>query len=333
MTNKDLKEAFFKGLEYYNNNDYINARYWFNISYQHDGFRVQSLTKLIQIELREDKYAKAREMLNNNPNQEKPIFKLLYGLLENIENNFEQSKKYYRECMTSPELQYKALMALAKLNVQTGDYSIAERMYQTLQLNPKFYIQATKGLICLKILEKDFYQAEQYIMKIDRSSLTPKLTQHYDILNNYIKYYLGKLKLLDNNYDKEKDYMIYRLYDHSEELLLFHIAKHQNQEEKNTNGCFFKYLDLKKLLLDARVIIENMNANHFEVSDMYRFRLDTPIGYKNETITNDLCVVTMLGTKDIITMYPVSLSNEFDKEGFSKNEQIKLKRLKGGIKK
>ena len=75
-----------------------------------------------------------------------------------------------------------------------------------------------------------------------------------------------------------------------------------------------------------------MNGNHFELTDMYRFKLDTPIGYKGELITNDLCVVTILGTKDIITMYPVSLSNEFDNEKFSTSEQLKLKRLQGGIK-
>lgn len=111
-----------------------------------------------------------------------------------------------------------------------------------------------------------------------------------------------------------------------------HIKKHKNQSEKATNGCFFKYTDIRELLLDAREKIENMNGNHFEVLDMYRFKLDTPIGYKGELITSDLCVVTIIGTKDIITMYPVTLSDEFDKEGLSTSEKLKLKRLHGGKK-
>lgn len=330
--NIDSKQAFFNGQECWKKNDYINARYWFEISYHNDHFKIESLSKLIQIEIKEGKYAKAREILNNHQDINSPILKQIYGLLENIENNFEQSKKYYSECMHTPDMQYQSLLALAKLNVQTGDYDIASKMYQTLQLNPKFYIQSTIGLICLNILEKNFDDAKQYIMKIDQSKLTPKLTQHYRILNAYIKYFLGQLKASDNKYDPIRDYMIYRLFNHSEETLLFHIEKHRNQLEKMTNGCFFKYTDIKRLLLDAREKIENMNGNHFEVSDMYRFRLDTPIGYKGEFITNDLCVVTMIGTKDIITMYPVSLSDEFDKEGLSTSEQLKLKRLQGGIK-
>lgn len=95
-------------------------------------------------------------------------------------------------------------------------------------------------------------------------------------------------------------------------------------------ATFFKYTDLRKLLYDARKKIENMNSNHFEFSDMYRFRLDTPIGFKGDEITSDLCVVTMIGTKDILTMYTVLLSDEFDKEGFSTNKELKLKKNCGG---
>lgn len=75
-----------------------------------------------------------------------------------------------------------------------------------------------------------------------------------------------------------------------------------------------------------------MNSNHFEVSDMYRFKLDTPIGFKGDEITSDSCVVTMIGTKDILTMYPVLLSDEFDKEGFSTSNELMLKRNYGGTK-
>ena len=65
----------------------------------------------------------------------------------------------------------------------------------------------------------------------------------------------------------------------------------------------FKLKLEKKIIVRCKKIIENMNWNHFEILDMYRFKLDTPIGYKGELITNDLCVVRMIGTKDIITMY------------------------------
>ena len=88
------QQAFFNGQKCWNNSDYIKARYWFKISYHDDNFKIESLSKLIQIEIREGKYAKAREILNKNQDINSPVLKQIYGLLENIENNFEQSKKY-----------------------------------------------------------------------------------------------------------------------------------------------------------------------------------------------------------------------------------------------
>ncbi|MDD6879336.1 MAG: hypothetical protein PUD59_03785 [bacterium] len=40
----------------------------------------------------------------------------------------------------------------------------------------------------------------------------------------------------------------------------------------------------------------------------------------------------MIGTKDIVTMYPVQLSSEFDNEGFAYDKTIALKRARGGLK-
>ncbi len=327
------KDAYFKGIEFWNNNDYINARYWFEIAHKYNGkYCDLSLSKLIQIDLKRGNYAKARNLLREN--QSSAIeFKQVYGLLENIENNFEKSKTYYSQCMVVPEMQNKSLLAIAKLYIQTGDDEVARKMLETLQLNERFYIQSTISLVCLNILEKNYKDAYKYLKSIDSQQLTPKLLQHYRMLEMYLLCNLGKLKKSDNHFDPVRDYMIYRLFDDSDDLLLDHVSNHMNQNERLTNGCFFKYVDLKKLLIDAREKIENMNSNHFEVSDMYRFRLDTPIGFKGDEITRDLCVVTMIGTKDILTMYPVLLSDEFDKEGMSGSKQLLFKRNQGGVRK
>lgn len=126
------KDAYFKGIEFWNNNDYINARYYFEKAYKYNGeFGDLSLSKLIQIDLREGKYAKVRNLLWNN--QSDAIeFKQVYGLLENIENNFEKSKTYYSQCMIDPDMQNKSLLAIAKLYIQTGDNEVARKMLKTL---------------------------------------------------------------------------------------------------------------------------------------------------------------------------------------------------------
>ncbi|MDD6879337.1 MAG: hypothetical protein PUD59_03790 [bacterium] len=250
------------------------------------------MSKLIHIEIIEGKYATAREILTSHKELSSISLKQIWGLLENIENNFEASKRYYSECMINPDMQHKSLLAIAKLYMQIGDNLLARKMFETLQLNNKFNTQSTFGLVGLNILERNYQDAYNLLNTIDEQRLAPKHFKHYRILNIYLLYMLGRLKNVPNNFDPVDDYMIYRLFDNSEETLLRHISKHMNQSERNNNGCFFKYIDLKKLIYEARDKIETMNSNHFEVSDMYRFRLDTPIGYKGDEITSDLCAVT-----------------------------------------
>lgn len=52
-SNINSKQVFFNGQECWQNNDYIKARYWFEISSQDDNFRIASLYKLIRIEIKE----------------------------------------------------------------------------------------------------------------------------------------------------------------------------------------------------------------------------------------------------------------------------------------
>lgn len=125
--NEDFKQVFFSGQNCWRNNDYINARYWFEIASKHTSYREESLSKLIQIEIIEGKYAKAREILIAHKDLNSITLKQIWGLLENIENNFETSRRYYSECMINPAMQHKSLLAIAKLYIQTGDNVVAKK--------------------------------------------------------------------------------------------------------------------------------------------------------------------------------------------------------------
>ncbi|MCM1370549.1 MAG: hypothetical protein NC181_01480 [Clostridium sp.] len=311
-----------------NSYDYASARKRFEYLCKKNGdFCNQARIKLVKIDIKEGKYARVRNILNNSKIHSTEI-KFYYGLLENIEYNFERSKKYYSECMKDPSFQYKALISLTKLYTQTADYDIARNMYETLCLNEKFYVQAMFGLVCLNFLEKRYDEANRLLKSIDESTLTPKLLAHYDIMYTYTLYFLGELK--DYNFDNlENKYTISRLFNSSDEVLLNHIKMHKNQKEQFNDGCFLETIDLKDLLEIAREKIKTINANHFELSDMYRFKLDFPIGFKEDNLTYDLCVSTLIGTKDIITMYPVLLSDEFDMEKMSTSKKLMLKRNEG----
>ncbi len=325
----DTKAAFRNGIWCLVNDESEKARYWFNIAINDEEYREAVIAKLIKLDIKEGKYDQARELVNTYvTDQSGALLFQAKGLLDTVESNFEHSKMSYGICMDDVSMQYKSLLALAKLNFQTGDYAIAKKMFQTLQFNPDTYIQATFGLIFMNIYQKNYEEALRLLKSFDKSNATPELLQHYKVNLNYVEYLLGisNLEIQDGIY---LDGYIFQVLCSNDRALLEHIDRHKNQGDRYTTGCFFKDLNTRRLLADARDIIKEMNGNHFELSDMYRFRLDRPVGYKNDEVTNDVCVTTMIGTNNIITMYPVKLSDEFNKEGLNTSEELKLKRSKG----
>lgn len=324
----DGRFAYSNGLLYWNKHQYGKARYWFEQAYIDPNFKDSALSKLIHIDLKEGKFARARMLLQENGGAQSLLLKPMYGLLESAENNFEAGKKYYGECMVDPYMQWKVLLMLAKLYIQTGDYDIARKMLETVCSNAELVNDAIFELIYLNIFEKDYKEAIKKLNVMDPSKLSSSSLKNYRVLDRYLKYCMAIRKINIKSSEFEDD-LLCCLLENDDEFLLNHIAKHLNQQERYTNGCFFEDIDLKKLLEHARDVIEFMNPNHFGNSDLYRFRLKEPIGFKEDEVTSDLCVATVLGTKKIITMYPISLSSEYDRECMSFSKELKLKRNGG----
>ena len=317
----DWDLVYNNGLNFYINGDYGNAR---NLLEQividnENEYRKKALIILIKINLNEGKYALARKLLDDNKDLDQYSILLICGKLELIEYNYNASKDYYNQGFNGNVImQHNALLYMANVYMQLGDYAIAEKMFETLLNDKKFGVQAIFGLMSLSILKGDYDTAYKLLLSIKTEELSPKLLKQYNDNKIYILNLLGELDKYKNQFDS-RSYLIPRLLDSSnDELILAHIARHKRLSNKMTNGCFFQYLDLESLYNDTQNIILQMHGNHYGITDMYMLRLLEPIGYKGNELTTDICVTTFLGTKDIVTIHPVSLSDKFDSEGFSK---------------
>lgn len=327
---KKYEKIYRKGMDAYNKNDFDLAYAYFQESFKDEYRKIASLTRLVKIDTKEGNFKAAREKISEY--QDLDDINLLYSLgnLEEIENNFNKSKECFNKCLNYPKMQKKALLALAWSYFQLGDYEIAKKMYETLIYDRDFAIQATMNLAALNIYMKDYYEARSLLETIKKSDLNNSLLKVYNALDICIMYYLDELELfLKYKPELAKKYYIRYLTDKSDSLLIEHIARHRGQEQRI--GGFFGDLDLERLLEEAREKTERINANHFGTADMYRFSLDREIGYKGDITTKDICVVKMLGANKIITMYPILLSSEFDKESFLNSEELRLKRVRGDI--
>ena len=327
-SNLNYNQVVSNGLKCYDSGDYVNARKWFNICINNPKYRDISLLKLIKIEIKEGKYKVARQMLESAPINNILVTNL-YGLLETIEYNHNTSLKYYGKCMNEPSMQYKSLLAIAKIYIQLGDYSIARTMFETLRLTKEYYMRASVGLFACNILEQDYKSAIKLVEDINFEYLKGNAIKYYEKMFIIAKYFLRELNKRDAFNSQDNFYMISRLINKDDTLLLNHLEKHHCQNKKDLSGYFMEELDIKDILDDAKPKMDVKNPNHVEISNQYIITLDKPVGFIDGYVTNDICIVTIIGTKDIITMYPILLSNEFDREGLSTSEELKIKRLQG----
>lgn len=314
---KSTKNKQFKAAKYYSM-DSEKARGSLEKLMSDPNYKNKALLTLATIELRDGRYVKARELLEGRTTYE---LKLKLGLLEEIEFNYEASKACYSECLDSKKMYTNSLLALAKLYVQTGDYESAKKLFEDLLNYEDYYIDAIYGLIIMNIVNKNYDEALNFFREIDDSKIIGGALSDYHTLRMYLFYFMGEQIKLD--YD---NYRLTRLFNNDDGELLKHVEKHKEQKDRYTKGCFFDNLDLEELLDSVSDKIADMNANHFGLVDMYRFKMDRAIGLKGDSKTNDICVVTVLGTERILTMYPVDLSKKFNKEDQLYSKTLMLKR-------
>lgn len=284
-----------------------------------------STLDVIRGHIKQSRYDLARNLLEKEDINNNYSLLMTYGLLENSENNYDKSIEYFSECMNDCSIQKQALLSLGKTYVQLGEFDIARKIFETVRLDEHLFLQAMFELIYLNILKGDFYKAKELLDELYLYPLNSSFRKYYRKASLLIRYYLGELKN-DANFSS---YLQERLVNPDEEIIIEHLKKHCNQEDRYTYGCFFPDIDLEQLLDIAKNKIKNLNANYYSSSCYYRFSLDREIGFKGDKVTNDICVVTILGTKEILSIYPVSLSKKFNQEGYQESEKLNLKRLKG----
>ncbi len=323
MKNNEYQQLFLKAKQLFISKEFSEAKPYFQKTLENPNYQEKSIFYLNKIYIQESKYDMARQLLEKYYKENSNFLNMSYGLLETIESNFESAKKYYQLCMNTYKNQNKILLELARLNIQTGDNEIGRKMFETLKYEEKYQAIALINLILINIIEKKYDESYYLLQKLSNCDLRGNVINTFNNLKYLLKYFTLKN---NNKNDILNNYLIHRLYDDSDDTLLSHISNHINQQNKDTEGCFFKYIDLKKIVDIAHKTIENMNPNHFELLDMYRFRLDNPIGFKEEKVTSDLCVMTVFNTKKIVTMYPVSLSNQFDRENIIYSKELTKKR-------
>ena len=281
--------------------------------YNFDELSWSSLIPKIDLALHTGNYEKARFYINQVSEKQKRLNYL--SMIENIEYNFEHSMKLYNQYLQMKSGYHQSL-TLARLNIQLGNYSEARKLLEPIVSNCKWGSIAKLYIICIDILEKEYRRALLLANSGDFN-----LSFYYKTVSYFIQ---NKLNILDidiNFEDKKVNDILSLILNPNDKKIIL------NNVEKTYGNLFLLSVDKDLLLDDVKRKIKNMNGNHFRIYDLYKFHLDYPVGIIDGKKTSDICVTTFLGTKDIITMYPIKLSDSFNLEDNLYSEELKQKRL------
>lgn len=329
----DCEKEYHQGYDYFCKKNHVKARPLLTMALNDERYRDLALNHLFTADIKDGNYAEARDLLNKYSHQNNLSNYMLFGMIEEIENNFIRSKEYYNMCMQDPEMQVLSLLKLSKIYVQLGDYDMAHKLLETVSCHEKYLVRAIFDLAVLYVIEGNYEHAYTVLQSHNLSKLNSRSLHNWRLMHDLISIYLGKL---DPNDYKSADfgisYTMRQAINPQDERLLSHTRKHFRRSSSLNNGRFKPGIDLKNILEQVREKMKVTNPNHFQITDMYRFKLDEPVGYFGDMKTYDICAMTVVGTQNIITMYPVLLSNEFDKEKMSESEDLRLKRALGKVK-
>ncbi len=258
-------ESVYELANYYlKKKDYENARKYLYLELQDEKYAKYALDKLVSLDIKEGNYAHARELLQTYAKENAGMFSC--GLLESAECNYEASKSYYEKCLDSV-VQDKSRLAIARLEVQLGEYEIAREMLERLRAEGKYLNQAPIEFIYLNIIRKNYAVAYDILVTMDKSTLTANQLRNCNQLNVYLLYLMKRMDTLSIPSEWTNDYLICRLLDSSNRTLKKHMNKHRNPKYKESIGYFLEGKNLDGLLEEIKKHISVMNPNHFNLID------------------------------------------------------------------
>lgn len=313
MNNWDI---YAKGKMFMSRNPLV-ARQFFEDSYNFEPTRYKSLLKLLSLDLKEGNFKDARRLINLHKDdyQNALRFNVFRGYLEHDELNFLREEKIL--CANIRETNLEASVNnLADIDLQFERFDRAFYRYYSLIDSNEYSVKSVFKIAALRIIEGNYEGADDALGLLDVDELSNVELRMYRDFKKYLRYFKGKLRVRNVSNPKKK-YKLYRLVENGNDTLLRHLEKHKHQRPYHHDGCFIKEINFYELIGEATEIIKTTKPVHGLTGDKYIVDTRRRIGMLDKEEMTGLCIVTILGTKIIVTMYPVLLSEEFNIESYN----------------
>lgn len=326
MTTELKEQLEGQAKEYFDQGDWTNARKCYLELYREGDKREAIGYRLVQLDLKLSLYQEARTILEEIDSQE-PYFLKLHCNLETNEYNFKTAEKTIYSFMQKDNNQIEGLKLLVENFLNTGEYETARKIASSLLFDQEYYFKTFQRLIQLDILTGDYEKAFYQLNRIDPLRLQDKQVRAW---YNYYSQFICKKLNLEESPEIAFDNYRHNIILHPEqnkEMATQHIKKHElgNAMNRNEFASFFALTDYEKLYDVVRNKIQASRPIYFAQDSMYAIPMETPIGMMDGKISSDIEAVVVFNQEEIITMYPISLSKDFNKEGYCYQKKMGVK--------
>lgn len=257
------------------------------------------------------------------------------AILECTEENYEIAERYFKE-IVKEEYDFLSFAGLATIeiirkNLINAEYYFNEALYYFYENNiydKKFHQNFEKiklvalNLMFLEIKNERFERAYSYYLMLDECPKLGKASRKQ--IEFYLKY---KLNILTDEDGKFKTYFYQQLLNYDSTEAIKHIKLHLDENDtKKIHSCYNENLNIDKLFEEIQLKIANLSPYKSTLVDKYNIEYDYNIGSIDNIQTNFIRVITILNTKDIITMYPIL--KEMEESNLIEEDYLKVKQIK-----
>ena len=245
-------------------------------------------------------------MPNIKPERAAFINKLKMDVYLKINNIAKAEEIYNEEPSTKADRVYKINYLLAIGKVEESEVLVDKLLEEEIEdMNSDYDLLIKASLVKYRLGK--YEKSLELISKLESLIIDPR---KYIYLSEAKRLRILNCKKLNIPMD-EKDfrYSERQIVHYSKEETITHLIHNHISSKEYPN--FYPDVDLDKLIDEVVELLGTMSPKCNQVFDYYTIKYEN-IGYFEDRIINQLNVVTVPGTRDIITMYPAITENNYD---------------------
>ncbi|MCR5787756.1 MAG: hypothetical protein K6G37_01560 [Bacilli bacterium] len=294
-------ETFIRAYTLYAQNEFKDAKLKFQSLYG-TKYGYDSKYRVATIEFKEGDNNLAMQLLSElHDTPLNSVARIYEGIILDSEGFHEEALSTYLDVLNvDKKIDQHVYVSIANALSNLGRYDEA-RKYLDMVTDGNLP-SAVYYKICNDIYESKYMNA---LKKID------EYQEIRDYKGTQIWYYVYT-KIFDKKNDIPESYFFKQVRKHKDKQVIDHIEKHlEIDESKPVHTTFYNNVDIHDLYFYAREVIKSLDFSYKSFNDFYILKADYPIASIHGAETSYMCVVTLPGTKDIITMYPMIVSKYY----------------------